>query len=233
MKITTLLNKHSLTITIGGNMPKSTQTFDQRLEAAREAATGNIRDTRLKSNTAINYELKKDSQKIITSVLYGLYDHLNMDGENLDFAIKMSRRSEYGRISELITHVAKVYAWPIDDVADVKDIDGIQEELLEYLATEHKIELTHDLLLDIKEAKGNHSFLTKDTYEIVDGVEPEYENLGFYIETFAEYASMPIIDYKLTESQWDRNERKAISKINKEHEAATKALEQFSELQSA
>jgi len=209
------------------------EQFTARLEAARTSATENMRDNRLKTDTAINYELRKDSQKIVTTVLHSLYDMLGFDEEKLEFAIKMARRSEYGRISELITHIAKVYAWPVADVSEVKEIDGLQEEILEHLATEHNIVVTHDLLLDIKEAKGSHTFLTKDTYEVVDAQEPEFQELGFYLRTFAEYAAMPIIDYKLTESQWNRNENKAITKVNQEHENAQQALQDYNDLATA
>ncbi len=214
-------------------MAKKTLTFDDRLEAARLSATSTLRDTRLKSDTAINYELKKDSQKIVTSILLGLYEHLGLDDEKLDFSIKMARRSEYGRISELITHVAKIYSWPIEDISEVKEIDSLQEGIIEYLATEHNLTISHDLLLDIKEAKGYHSFLTKDTYELQDSQEPEFDELGYYLRTFAEYAGMPIIDYKLTESQWLRNERKAQTKIDAEHQAAQDALSRHNALDAA
>ncbi len=208
-------------------------TFEERLAQAKEEANGNMRDTRLKSDTAIDYELKKVSQSIIISALQGTYEMLGLDDEKLDFSIKMARRSEYGRISELITSLAKVYNWPIEDVSEIKEIDQLQEDILQYLQADHNITVTHDLLIDIKEAKGFHTFLARDTYELQEAQEPEYDELGFYLRTFAEYAGMPIIDYKLTYSTWSRNERKALAKVQTEQDAAELALAKHNELNIA
>lgn len=205
-------------------------TFEDRVEAAREANVISITTNRLLSNVAIDDTLKRESLSTMKVIVNGVCDLLDLDSERLEGQIKSARKSEYGRVPQLLIILANMYAWPILDKADAKDIDDKQEEILDYLADTHKIKVSGDLLLDIKEAKGYHSFLDKDTYEVIDGVEPEFEEITYYLQTLAEHCGLPFIDIKLDEVKWNKVEAKSLIKIQIEHEAAQTALSNHEEL---
>lgn len=202
------------------------------VETARENALINMTSRRLRSATAIDDSLKRESISSITTVLKAVAEHLEFDMEKLESTIKNSRKSEYGRVPELLTVLTKMYAWPVNSVDEAKEIDDKQEEIRELLA-ERNIRVTHDLLLDVKESKGYHSFLDTNSYEIVDGVEPEYDDFNFYITSLAESMNIPYVDFKLDETKWDKNEAKALTKIQLEHEAAQTALKAHEALNNA
>ncbi len=206
--------------------------YQDKLESVRESATLAMVERRLRSSAAIDDNLKRESISTLTTILKDVNELLGLDADKLSMSIKGARKSEYGRIPEMVTALTKMYAWPIESIDDVKEIDEKQEEIRELLASKG-IVLSHDLLLDIKEAKGYHSFLDKDTFEIIDGVEPEYEEFNYYITTAAEAMDLPYVDFKLQEAKWEKNEDKALAKIKIEHEAAQAALDAHKKLMNS
>ena len=197
--------------------------FEAKLAEARKQALANTSDVRLKSDIAINDALKRESIARLSSVLTRVYDELALDSEKLDRSIKSARKSNYGRVAEMITKVASTYAWPCAETSQASEIPELQDRMLATLA-ENGINVDGELLLDIKEAKGFNSFLDQATFEVVNGVEPEYEELEYYLLTFAEKAGLPIIDYKMSESVWNKAEERALAKIATEKELAEQAL---------
>ena len=197
--------------------------FEAKLAEARKQALANTSDVRLKSDIAINDALKRESIARLSSVLTRVYDELDLDSEKLDRSIKSARKSNYGRVAEMITKVASTYAWPCAETSQASEIPELQDRMLATLA-ENGINVDGELLLDIKEAKGFNSFLDQATFEVVNGVEPEYEELEYYLLTFAEKAGLPIIDYKMSESVWNKAEERALAKIATEKELAEQAL---------
>lgn len=197
--------------------------FNTRLQEARAKALKTNSDTRIVSDIAINDALKRESVKTLTTILENVYDELNLDREKLANKIKLARKSKYGRISEMITMVASTYAWPCADSSQASEIPELQERMLDTLAG-LGVKVDGDLLLDIKEAKGFNSFMDMASFEIVEAVEPEYAELEYYLLTFAEEASLPIIDYKMTEEEFAKAEAKAQDRIKIEQEAAQEAL---------
>ena len=208
-------------------------TYEQRLESAREQALGTITDTRLASETAINDDLRRESISTLKAIVRAVAEITEHDEERLESAIKNIRRSEYGRVPELITKVASMYNWPIQDKSEAKEIDDRQEAILDMLKERFGARISHDLLLDIKEAKGFHSFLDDITFEVIEGVEPDYEELKYFLLTFASKANLPLVDFKLTEKVWNKNEDKALAKISLEEAAAAKALADHEELMNS
>lgn len=206
--------------------------FNTRLQEARAKSLANNSDTRLKSDIAINDALKRESVKTLTTILTNVYEELGLDQERLANKIKLARKSNYGRIAEMITMVASTYAWPCADSSQASEIPELQERMLDTLAS-LGVQIDGDLLLDIKEAKGFNSFLDDSTFEVVDCVEPEYEELEYYLLTFATEASLPIIDYKMNESVFAKAEAKALDKIRIEQEAAQEALARHNEMTGA
>ena len=203
-----------------------TTDFNTRLKEARVKALANNGDTRLKSDIAINDALKRESIRTLTTIIHSVADELNLDKEKLDRKINLARRSNYGRICEMISIIASIYAWPISENTQASEIPELQERMLDTL-TSLNIHIDADLLLDMKDAKGYNSFLDTATYTVVPGVEPIYDELEYYYLTFAESASLPIIDYKMTEALYDKAEAKALDRIQIEQEASAEALERF------
>ena len=206
--------------------------FTTRLQEARAKALQNNSDTRLVSDIAINDALKRESVKTLTTILTNVYEELGLDQEKLTNKIKLARKSNYGRISEMITMVASTYAWPCADSSQASEIPELQERMLDTLSS-LGIQIDGDLLLDIKEAKGFNSFLDQSTFEVVECVEPEYEELEYYLLTFATEASLPIIDYKMNETVFAKAETKALERIQIEQDAAKEALARHNEMTGA
>lgn len=210
-------------------MSNTTTTFNKRLEEARAKALSNTTDTRLKSDIAINDSLKRESLATMGTIISTVVEDLGLDEERYAKRIATTRRSPYGRICEHINILAGIYAWPIDSAGQASEIPDLQDRMLETL-TELGVEANGDLLLDIKDAKGYNSFLDDSTFEVVDGVEPLFNELEYYYLTFAENAKLPIIDYKMTESSYDKLEQKALDRIATEKQLAEEALARHNEM---
>lgn len=205
------------------------QAFLDRVAKAREENLARNTDVRLKSDVAINYALKKESIARMTSIILGLAEELNLDVEKLEKRIEQASRSRFGRICEMISIVSSIYAWPISESTQASEIPEIRERMLDKLR-EMDIEMDPDLLVELKTAKGYNSFLNEETFEAVAGVEPMYDELKFYYMTFAELAQLPIIDYAMSESVWDRMEETAIKSVKAQLESAELALAKKKEM---
>ena len=204
-------------------------TFKQKLQTARKKSIAKNSDVRLKSDVAINDALKRESIKTLTTVLTTVTEDLGLDLEKMERRIKSARKSAYGRVTELVCILASTYAWPVAESSQAKEIPELQERMLDSLS-DLGINIDGDLLLDIKEAKGYNSFLDKETFTVVDGVEPEFDELQYYLLTFAETAKLPFIDYKMTETVYDKLETKALARIEAEQKSAQEALDRHAEM---
>ncbi len=208
-------------------------TYQERLETARANAVGNINGMRLASDAAINDDLRNEAMATMRSVLVSVAETCGFDEDVFDTAIKNIRRSEYGKIPALINILCKTYAWPITDGGDPKEIDIIQEDILEMLA-DRGMRVSHDLLLDCKETKGFHTFYDdKGTYELIDGVEPDFEEYPYYTMTIATKLGLPFIDNKLKESKWYREEAKQAEKAQLKYDVVQQKLEEHRALENA
>ena len=204
-------------------------TFKQKLQTARKKSIAKNSDVRLKSDVAINDALKRESIKTLTTVLTTVTEDLGLDLEKMERRIKSARKSAYGRVTEMVCILASTYAWPVAESSQAKEIPELQERMLDSLS-DLGINIDGDLLLDIKEAKGYNSFLDKETFTVVDGVEPEFDELQYYLLTFAETAKLPFIDYKMTETVYDKLETKALARIEAEQKSAQEALDRHAEM---
>lgn len=200
--------------------------FNDKLDKARMNNLGDINATRLRSNIAINDALRRESIKALTSKLEDVYEEVGMDIDMLHRKIAASRRSEYGRVPALINILAATYAWCVTDSSEAANIPQNQERIAELL------HIDGEVLLDLKEAKGYHSFLD-DEFQIVDAVEPDYEEYEYYILTIADALAIPYVDNKLNEQKWLANEAKALGKISVEQSEAETALARHAELMAS
>jgi len=210
-------------------MNTTTTAFEQKLEEARAKALANTTDTRLRSNVAINDALKRESLATMRTLINTVVDDLGLDEENYTKRIDTARRSAYGRICEHVNILSSIYAWPIGNSGQTSEIPELQERMLDTLA-ELGVNVSGDLLLDIKDAKGFNSFLDESTFEVIDGIEPLFEELEYYYLTFAECAGLPIIDYKMSESAYGKLEVKALKRIEVEKQLAEEALARHNQM---
>lgn len=205
------------------------KTFNTRLEKARAKALGNTTKTRLKSEVAINDALRRESAKKLETIIIGLTEELGLDNDKMLNRLKRARKSAYGRVSEMITIIASIYAWPLADDSQISEMVELQERVIDTLAN-YQVNVDPDLLLDIKEAKGYTSFLDMNTFEVKEGSEPDYAELEYYLLTFADNANIPYLDYKMTETVYSKLESRAIAKIEQEQELAEEALQRHKEM---
>lgn len=205
--------------------------FNTTLETARINALAHNSEFRLRSETAINDTLKRESVRTLEKVIFAIGEELGFDEEKLANKIKRARRSHYGRVSEMIMIIASMYAWPMVDNSQVSEINELQERVLDTLEA-NGINIDADLLLDIKEAKGYNTFLSQETFEPVEGVEPEYVELDYYLRTFADIAGLPYIDYKMNEAVYNKLERIALRNIEIEKAKNDEARARYEALNS-
>lgn len=203
--------------------------FANKVAEAKAAKLSANNNQRLRSDIAINDALRRESAKTMETIIRALAEELDLDSERIERSIKAARKSKYGRVSELISKVASIYAWPLSDSSQASEIPELQERVVDTLSS-LAVVVAPDLLLDIKESKGFNSFMDQATFEVVDGIEPEYNELEYYLMTFADCAQLPIIDYKMTPSVWEANEAKALKAIEQEKQLAEEALARHQEM---
>jgi len=204
--------------------------FEERLAKAREEKLGSIKATRLASEVAIDDTLRRESARRMVTLIKDVGELLSLDEESLDRRIKATRKSEYGRVPALINLLASIYVWPIAVGGQASDIDSLQEEIMDLLV-EKGVVIDKDLLIDIKESKGYHSFLN-DEAEVVEGEEPDFEEYSYFILTFADNAGLSLVDNKLSKAKWQRAEAKAKAKAEEEQKLAMEALERHKALET-
>ena len=210
-------------------MSKITDEFKTKLELARANNVSNHTVSRLRSEVAINDTLKRESIRTMDTVVNSVVEELGLDEERYAKRLATTRRSPYGRVCEQINILASIYAWPIENSSQVSEIPEMQERVLDTL-TSLGITIEGDLLLDIKDAKGYTSFLDDVKFETVEGVEPLFDELEYYYLTFAEAAGLPVIDYKMSESVYEKIEAKALDRIKLEQQSADEALARHNEM---
>lgn len=218
-------------------MENNTQNeFEARLEAIREATKSEFNSKRLRSDMAINDALRKESISTLNAMVRTIEASSKLEEDSIiDWAkgvrtTKMAK--EYGRIPALIFIITKSFAWPIEDKADAREIPDIQEEINDALSDNGLPILDIELVLDINESKGYHSFMTDDGEE-KDAVEPDYEQLDYSLTQFCETFDVPFIDYRLKQSAWNRKELLAVADVANKTKANKDALDRQAALNEA
>ena len=204
-------------------------TFEQALASARQA-NNRVNDKFV--GIAVSRTLRSESVTKLTTIIMQIVELLGFDEEVYESKIKHSRKSQYGRVPELISIIASLYAWPVESVDKAKEIDDLQSDIIEELE-EAGITVDDELLFDIKESKGYHTFMSTDTAEVIYGVEPEYESFNYSCGKFAELMGLDFIDYKLDPNKWHKTENKAVDKAELEMSAIQKEFDRLTEFNNA
>jgi len=213
---------------VANNVEAVVTEFDARVAQARENKLAELKVTRLTSEKAIDRTLRAEAISKMTSLLSEVADTIGFDEEALERKISVTRRSEYGRIPALINILANLYAWPITGHGNPAEVPGLQEDMLDFFASKG-LAIDADLLLDIKEYKGYHSFVS-DEAVIVEGIEPDVEEYEFAVITVADVVGLPVVDNKLTLAKWKRAEAAAIEKAKAELADMKASLERHKSL---
>lgn len=153
-----------------------------------------------------NREAGKVLKKLIRDITAGL----DLDEERMAKRIDSATRSEYGPINGLINLVAAIANWPVEQ-GDGSLVSTNRQVL------EDKFNLDLVMLDDIRVFRGFHSFVTDDI-EIINGVEPDYENYTDYCEIFLEDLGVKSTRPTINEPKWQAAEIRALKKAKEDKE---------------
>lgn len=197
---------------------------------AKTVAANNMkaRELFLQTNPeAINYRLRMESIDTVQSLIKEIGHVAGMDSEALGSRISMATsRSEYGKVPGLINLLSSVCNWPLDKDASTSGMAEAKEAVAGVLPD------LIDVLEDIKQAKGYHTFVS-DEHELVDGIEPDFEEYTMLLNVVASNLQLPVLDVKLSEAAWERAEDKAYTKAKESIEAIKVELEEHQKLHGA
>jgi len=189
--------------------------------------------TRTISDITINNRLVAQSVDVLKPIVLSLSTKLGKDDKFLQqFFRRGIRKDSYGKVPAAINKLVALYASPIIDKPWDAQLElDLQDEIIETLQSKGW-NITHDMMLDIKEYKGFNSFMD-DEYNVVSGEEPNYVALyDAYVE-FAEAANLSAVDFKMTEEVYSKNESIAMTKIQRELDEIKLAKAASEALQSA
>jgi len=167
------------------------------------------RETLANERTTIN-ALKKTVNNIT--------DLLGLDEEKMNRRIDAALKSEYGRVNGMVNLLSAIANWPAEqgDGTAVPENRRLLEESL-------KLDLM--LLEDIRTYRGFHTFAT-DELEIIDGVEPQYEDYEDYVAILLEDMGLsPQQRVKLNPRIWAKVELRTKEKAKLDIEQMKIAVE--------
>ena len=173
---------------------------------------------------AINYTLRNESIKAVQILILEVAETANMNVDEMKKRLQVATsRTEYGKVPSLFNLLANVANWPIDKdgspagIADAKlAIEALLVDIIEPLE-------------DLRQAKGYHTFVS-DNYEIVEGIEPDFDEYEMLCQLIASSLRIPVVDIKLSDSAWDKTEQKAEAKAIKDMEDIQAELEEHRKL---
>ncbi len=166
-----------------------------------------MRETFLQTDTSsLNYQLRKESIDSLRMSInkVALIADLDEDKMAKRIAMAISPRNEYGKVPGLMNLLATIVNWPTDD----NNVDGLNEVREEILST---LGVTATVFEDLREAKGYHTFVS-DEHEIIDGVEPAFDEYTMLVQMLAAELGLAVVDLKLDDSSWATAETVAIKK---------------------
>lgn len=147
-----------------------------------------------------------------------IVDLLGLDEEKMARRVDAALKSEYGRINGMVNLLSAVANWP----AEQGDGTAVGENRR---TLEESLKLDLMLLEDIRNYRGFHTFAT-DELEIIDGIEPQYEDYEDYVAILLEDMGLePQQRVKLNPTVWAKVERRTKEKAHIEIERMKVAVE--------
>lgn len=194
------------------------KSTNQTVAAAKKATESRTKFLQTNPN-AVNYTLRLDSINTMKEAISIAVTIAEMDKNKLSRRTKAAMKSEYGKVPGLINLLSAIINWPTDSQTP-DNLSAIQDEICTNLGLEQV------MLDDLREAKGFHTFLTEDQ-EIMDGSEPDYEEYNMLCELMASKLNLSVVDMKLSESEWNKREAKAIAKAKQDLEDIETELAEY------
>jgi len=149
--------------------------------------------------------------------VFDITDLVGMDEEKMQRRVEAALRSEYGRINGMVNLLAAVTNWP----ADQGDGSAVGENRK---TIEDKLGLDLMLLEDIRTYRGFHTFAT-DELEIIDGVEPQYEDYSDYVTILLEDMNLTPGRVGINPTTWTKTEARTKEKVAVDIEKMKAAVE--------
>ena len=173
------------------------------------------------NETAIAYEVERETAVQASLLVKKAVSVTSLDDEKINKQLLMTRRSEYGKVIGTLNILVSIYNFPVNSADEAKDIDLIREDILNILNLPQQC---HTTLLDIKELRGNHSFIDLETFDVVPASEPDYATLKYLYSKLLSELNLPTSKWVLTPSKWNATEAKQRKKIITEQQAIEQAL---------
>lgn len=177
------------------------------------------------NTNALNYNLRKDSTAILKNLITEVAELANLDDERVQRRIDAAKRSPYGRIPGLFNLLTSIVLWPVDG-RDVSGVMEVKQEIIE------KYKFEEELFLDLKAAKGFHTFLSDD-HEIIKGQEPDFDEYKMLCLLLAQQLNIPVVDFSLDIDKWKANEDEATKDAQVDFEDAQIELQRYKEMTAA
>lgn len=149
-------------------------------------------------------QANREASKVLKKLIKDITNSLSLDEDRMAKRIDSATRSEYGAINGLVNLVASVANWPVENG------DGSLVST-NRLVLEEKFNLDLVMLDDIRAFRGYHSFVT-DELEIINGIEPQYEDYTDYCEIFLEELGVKSNRPTICEAKWAAAEKRAKQK---------------------
>lgn len=146
-------------------------------------------------------QAERTTLKELINIIDSICELCGLDQEKMVRRISVAKKSEYGRINGLLNLLASLVMWPAEQG------DGASVSTNQKLITD-TLNVDIDLLEDIKSFRGYHTFVS-DELEIIDGVEPNYEDYSDYCHIFLEGIELAPSRVVLDESKWQNAEKRA------------------------
>jgi hypothetical protein len=164
----------------------------------------------------------KAAVKRLTDLVYQITDLCGLDEEKMVRRVATAKKSEYGRINGLINLLSSVCTWPAE-AGDGASVTANQKLI------QDSLDLDLDMLDDIRSFRGYHTFVSDDL-EIIDGIEPSYEDYSDYCTIMLEDLGLSSSKPTISRDIWQKAEDRAIDKAGKDLLDMKQAVEEHKRL---
>ena len=175
--------------------------------------------------TALNYDLRSEATSQLKTMIAEIATMADLDEEKVARRVTVAVKSPYGRIPGLMNLLTSLVLWPVEG-NDFSGVAELKEEILK------KYSLDEELLIDIKDAKGYHTFLNDD-HDIIKGQSPDLEEYAMLTTMLARKLKIAVVDHKMTYDKWKQAELDAQEQAKLDAEEAQLDLQRFKDMTQA